>query len=477
MRSLPAVPVRLRILSIGIMAILLNLSHQPHALIQALKRTNLALNNSSPAGAAASLQEVLAFEPWRTDLWLEAGRYALAVKDYPTALASFEEVRKRDALSYSDWTALGDVYLALENPDQALVCWNKALELGGPSEELYQRMLSIYEARWDVDKILDTYRAWTILQPNNGLIHFKTGLYLAIQRPESALAYLEQAAKLDSGLARQARKLASDIRTASLANSPAYTLVSAGRSLASLGYWRLAKEAFQNAIRLEPDYAEAWAFSAEARQQLGGTELGYAWSDLARALELAPDSIVVNLLASLYYQRRGQEDQAKSVLLHAARLEPNNPIIYLELGNVNSRQGNLQEAETAYRKAVELNPEDISLRRALVNFYLKHQIQLREKALPIAREAVILAPEDAAALDLLGETLFLLGDLHNSRRLLERAVQQNPEYAPALMHLGVTLLYLAEPGPARQMLEEARRLAVDGETLRQAQRLLEYYFP
>jgi len=474
---MPELSVRVRIVLIGLLTAFLGFSYQPRQLSAALEETRRSLKNDQPADAAESLKVVLEYEPWHADLWVAAGRYALAGNDDANAVTYLEAASKRGLLGVSDWIALGDAYQALGNPAQAVHAWKQAIAVGGPAIEPYRRMLAVYQASQDFASILETLRYLTLMQPGDGPLYYQTGLYLAASDPEAAIVYLERAAELDPELASQTRKLLGDIHTALLAEDLAYTLVSSGRSLASLGEWGLAKEAFQKAAALQPDYAEAWAFLAEARQQLGGKEAGYAWGDLSKALQLNPDSLAVNLLAALYDQRMGNYDLALSLLKSAVRQEPENPFVQVELGNVYTHQGDLPNAEQAYRKAVELEPEEVSFRRALVNFLLRHQIQLRDAALPVARQAVILAPENAPALDLLGETLFMLGDYYNSRRILEHALRVDPEYAPALMHLGVTMLFLDESEPARELLEASHRLAVDAETMDQSSRLLQYYFP
>jgi Flp pilus assembly protein TadD len=182
-------------------------------------------------------------------------------------------------------------------------------------------------------------------------------------------------------------------------------------------------------------------------------------------------------MASLYWQRLGDDAQAQDQLQKALSLEPENAVIYVEIGNILARNGDLQEARQFFQKAVALDPQEIPYRRALVDFLLHHQLELRESALPVARQAVLLSPNDPAALDLLGETLFLLGDYHTAGRFVERALRLDAEYAPALMHLGVISIFLGDNTKALQLLTQARDLASDQPTRSQAQRLLEYYFP
>ena len=260
-------------------------------------------------------------------------------------------------------------------------------------------------------------------------------------------------------------------------DDPAYRLIEAGRKLASLDEWRLAGIAFQSAAQIAPSNGEAWAFLAEARQHLDPPETRLAKQALDQALQASPQVVLVHILASLYWQRQGDDTQAQEHLQAALRLEPENPVLYVEVGNLLSRRGELPEARQAFQKAVDLDPQEISYRRTLVEFLLHHQIELRQSALPVARGAVLLAPQDPAALDLMGETLFLLGDYHTAARFVERALQKDAEYAPALLHLGLISLYLGDGFKARQLMTRARDLAGDRLTLNQAERLLEYYFP
>ncbi len=107
--------------------------------------------------------------------------------------------------------------------------------------------------------------------------------------------------------------------------------------------------------------------------------------------------------------------------------------------------GNLAEAQNAYQKAITLAPNDPGYQRQMAAFSLKYEYQLHQLALPAARKAVILSPNDAATLDLMGQVLFKLNDLTNSGRFFERALQANSQYAPAHLHLGLLLLYQSDP--------------------------------
>ena len=52
-------------------------------------------------------------------------------------------------------------------------------------------------------------------------------------------------------------------------NNEAYSLTAVAQAFARLAKWELSLAALQRAIELDPNYADAWAYLAEAQQQTG----------------------------------------------------------------------------------------------------------------------------------------------------------------------------------------------------------------
>jgi len=238
-------------------------------------------------------------------------------------------------------------------------------------------------------------------------------------------------------------------------------------------------QAFLRATQIRPDYAEAWAYLGEARQRqpAGSAEVGNGLVELQQALALDPANLAAHLFLSLRYERRGEIPQALSWIQAAAALYPANPDLQVGIGDLQALQGDLPAAQAAYEQAIALAPQDAAYRIALARFALEQQIQVRTLALPAARQAVILAPSDPGALDVMGHTLTLLGDLLNAERFFLRALQSDPNYAPAHLHLGAAYLFMGESAKARYHLGLANALDPGGPSARDAQRLLAYYFP
>jgi tetratricopeptide (TPR) repeat protein len=477
---LPDLPWRaiLRTLLAVILIALLNLAPRPHAFRQGLDQASQAIQRSDYATALN--QTTIAAEqiPWRFDLPLLSARLALQSGNHLQAIQILEQPHIASQLAPADLLILGDAYQQSGDTLMAAAIWQRVVELA-PSPEIYQRLAEHHQARQDYPAAIEDLRHMLQYNPADADLNYRIGLLYSTVDPESALAYLAQAAELDPDLASGALELQRKIRTATLFDEPAYTFTSVGRVLALLDEWNLAEAAFRNATRLRSDYAEAWAFLGEARQHSPAASSGeYAGlAELQQALRLDPNSVSANLLMGLYWSRQGDPKLAASYIQKTLIIEPDNPLLHAELGNALAQQGNLPTAEAAYRQAISLAPDDPLFYRLLAEFSLTNRIQVRQIALPAARTAVILNPEEPRSLDLLGHVLLILEDYQSAERFLLKALQIDPDYAPAHLHLGMILLQRNEMQRAREEFDLAKTLGSDTWTITQAQRFISYYYP
>ena len=454
--------------------------------------------------AALRLASRAGLFPWRSELWLQAGQAALQAGDSASAIY-FLEQGLAGCKNKGGWqtapscnlrtpvvlTLLGDVYQLDGNLTAAIQRWQAALEQF-PPENLAQTPGTIQPYRGDplvmgllrrlakAQRLSGDYLAASQalnrlvqLQPDAAALLYELGLLLAATQPEAAPAYLEQATELDASLSRSVQPLQQNIQASLPEKEPAYTLVSAGRALANLGEWELAQAAFRGAITLRPDYAEAWAFLGYTRQRLAGVGTTSAGlPELQKAYALNPLSISANTLLAMYWQQHEDPDLALRYLQNAAALDPSNPALRVDIGVTLAALGDLEAARAQYQRATDIAPADPVYYRELADFSLRYNLDIRQLALPAARQAVLLAPNDAAALDTMGKVYIRLNDLASARRLLRHALQSDPGYAPAYLDYGVVCLLQGEDSSALAYLSLARSLAIDSATAEQAQRLM-----
>jgi tetratricopeptide (TPR) repeat protein len=324
-------------------------------------------------------------------------------------------------------------------------------------------------------------QALSNLRPADVQIRYQLGLYLAAHQPGEALAHLAQVADLEPALKPQAEALLGSIRLASRTDDPAYILLESGRALASLSEWGLAADAFQGAVDLRPDYAEAWAYLGEARQHLdldgSASQASPGLAELNKAVELDPASFVANTFLALYWQRQGETSRALQVLEEVNRLHPENPALLSELGNALAQTGNLQAALAAYQGAVRLAPDVPDYWRLLAGFSARYEYQIAAVGLPAARRAVALDPGDPANLDVLGQVLLLLQDFTSAERFFQRAVEADPSYAAGHVRLGLVYALRGEMDRAYDKWSQVELAAPGSAAADQAQRLMKSYFP
>ncbi len=139
------------------------------------------------------------------------------------------------------------------------------------------------------------------------------------------------------------------------------------------------------------------------------------------------------------------------------RLLADRPGAHLNLGVLYSNQLRFDEAETEYRRALELDPHFVP---AMINLALMYNYQQRnDEAERLLRQAVKDAPEFADAAYYLG--LLLAEDrshLEEAAQWLQKATELAPRYARAYYNLGLALQALGRWDEARAALRQAQRL-------------------
>ena len=471
-------PLILLILGVLILTSLLGLSPQPHLATRSLQRAQHSMEAGMNLTASQHLSQAARYLPTRPELWEQAGNLALEGGDPQAAIEYFEQAAKY-GLSGSGQFLLGEAYLEAGEVDSALRTWENLAQQDAAYPDVLERLADIYLEQENFSAAIHPLQALIAIKPSNAQVHYQLGLLMATQDPEAALVYLTRAAELDPEYTRRTRILQRGVTAARLEDDPAYRLMGAGRALANLEEWIYATEAFRQATILRPDYAEAWAYLGEALQHLPSKYPSQAvgLAELQKAVSLEPTSLSANTFLSLFWQRQGRYDLAQEAIQAAINLDPKNPVLQVELGNILALQGDLDAAYGAYLQAIAFAPNDPNSYNRLIEFCLTHDYHVNEIALPASRQALLLAPEDPASLDWMGQVLLNLGDLVSAERFFSRAIENDPQYAAAHLHLGMLYVLEDQTELAYQALTKTLTLAPETSAGKQAQRLLNSALP
>jgi tetratricopeptide (TPR) repeat protein len=426
-----------------------------------------ALENYS--GAASAYASAAKRIPWQPSLWEKAGQIAWFAGDMENAFACLSKAGERDALSQWGWVYLGEAYQQRGDATSAMTAWERAL----PSAQAYGLLAQVQRRNGDFPVAIADWQASLAQASDNAAAHYQLGLLLAATAPGDALTELMRAAELDPSLDAQVQSLRTALNTASLSGDPAYQFLVSGRALGALGEWDLAAEAFRNATAVYSDYAEAWAWLSEAKQQQGQD----GKIEIERALVLNPDSAMLQGLYGIYLQRQKQPEKAITAFQKAAELEPESPGWQMALGGAYEQTGNLVAALDHYQRATELAPDEATSWQALAEFSLRNGVDLTGTALPAARRLMELANDDWQSYDTAGQILLETGNPVGAEILLKKAIELAPTQAAPSLHLGLLYLQSGDRTAAYFYLDQAKVFDSDGPYGWQAKHLLEQYFP
>lgn len=419
--------------------------------------------------AAESLEQAARLLPWRDDLWEKAGIAASFSGNYPEAIIF---LNRAPALSEQGWLAKGSAYLSTGDISSALKTYQQGLQFYD-SADIYLRLAFIYRQQKNWIAESEALKNLTRLNPADVYAHYRLGLLLTVLEPEHALPELMLASSLNPEADPAVQTLRAALNVSAEQADPSQQMLTIGRALGLVQDWELSIVAFENAISLNADNAEAWAWLGEAKQQLGqdgGAELDHAAS-------LDHSSAVVNALRGLYWNRQGNYPQMLAEYLQAAESEPMNPAWQASVGDAYAKGGDIVSALAAYQRATELAPKDATYWRLLAVFCADNGAHVEEIGLPAAQKAVELAPDDPFAVDALGWVYLSSGRYANAMQILLDVVARFPNHLPAHIHLAMTYLAQGNRAAALSELNFVRDADGDGADGLFAEQLLGKYFP
>jgi len=237
--------------------------------------------------------------------------------------------------------------------------------------------------------------------------------------PDYAVAGAEEDAKNYTELLKTARVLAGRYPNSAMVQ---YIL---GEAYAKLGFFPDAVTAFQKAIKLKPDYTDAWynlgwAYTRagnmpeaadvfqqlvkltprdpQAWENLGGAYAGEghpadAISAYKKAVELKPDFADAQFKLGAAYASQGRYPDAINAFRLALKYKHDFPDAWFNLGVVSQQQGEYNEAVLFFQQALKLKPNYAEAWGGLVRAYLK--LHETTKAGEAAREMKKIDPVKA----------------------------------------------------------------------------------
>lgn len=168
----------------------------------------------------------------------------------------------------------------------------------------------------------------------------------AARPPVPAPRPLLQAPRAPAPSAAAQREAAAPAKSSDLAARDSFLY--AARSAEQAGDWKAALASYRRAQELDPGNYRIMSNTAAALNNLGLYEEG--GREAERALRLKPDYLPALVNAAIGHSSTGNAPRARRLFNSALALDPGNRSVTLNLGILDERSGNLDEALATYRQ-------------------------------------------------------------------------------------------------------------------------------
>jgi len=224
-----------------------------------------------------------------------------------------------------------------------------------------------------------------------------------------------------------------------------------GNTLGELGKHIEAIKAYERAIEIKPGIADPWVNKGVALYKLGEHEKAIIAYD--RAIEINPTSIEAWCNKALSLRELGRMEDVVIAYDMVIKINPNLADAWCYKGAALGELGKLEEAVKALDKAIEIDPQHVMAWAA--KGVALSELNKSDEALQAFDKAIELDPHFAEAQYNKGTALAKLDKQEEALEALDKAIDIDPQFDTAWVNKGIALNHMGKPEEALKAFEKA----------------------
>jgi tetratricopeptide (TPR) repeat protein len=385
------------------------------------------------------------------------GKILAAERKWDSAEAELQKTLQLDPNFSGAYDLLVETYLAANKLPQAVTQLRTELSKNPNNASAVMTLALVYERMQDYPKARDAYEK--LLSINPDLVPALNNL---------AYLYTERLNDLNKAydLARKARDLQG--QDASVGDTLGWVLYKRGD--------------YQQALTILRESAEKAPENPEIQFHLGMTAYMMGQTDLAKvALRKAAGAAKdfpgkdesKRRLALLDSGKDASPELSISQLEAMTKMQPNDLISQMRLGEAYEKQGAWDKAAAAFEQALKLNPNLANTVTKLAQLNAG-PLQNKEKALAYGKKARELAPADPQVAGILGKVAYQSGNFSWSYSLLQEAARQRQNDPSVLYNLAWAAYSLGKVNEARDAMQRVLTAGAESSQVADARKFLAF---
>jgi tetratricopeptide (TPR) repeat protein len=417
--------------------------------------------------AEATLKKAQAADPSSTNPHMALGSLYARHSRWKDAAEQFSSAISVAPHDPAPRVALGALYLKQGDAAAAEKTLTDAKNQAPDNPAMYRLLADYYMARGNYSAALAEFAAISARHQNDVVVK-KTYIQLLIMNHR-----LDEAGQLNDAILKktpqdtEALVLKGQIQIQQSAFDPAMLTLRQALKLDpdnAMGHYQLgaaiqgkgerqqAEVEWRKAVRLRPDFGQAWsALGNAAAQRSDWRALDSIGAELRKIAPRSPEGYLFQATANF---NQGDSAEAEDYLKQFVKIAPQDALGYVKLGELRAHQKRWTEAEDFYRQAMARDSNSIAAVRGIVTLELERGRPA--EAVRIAQERVDKNPGDFALTMLLGESQVKAGKPADAERTLERAVSIDGQSIDAVVALAQLQ---TSQGQATQAIESYRKAA------------------